>query len=665
MAEYKSALGSQHGLPIRAIIDSVDIKSGIIYVTFPLFQSNRKFPVKLPAGWRGPKGEFSGGYPIRNTNIFVQLSQGNEWVFVNYDQPDNTNSYDPNGTRRISLANKIKEGRWVTLVENDINLIVDPKDGVIAGGSTQNVQLDQNRGIYSSRFLQELHFTDAHREITGPVRRDVGANSSRNLTSSSLSSHEYNSALKTIGLDPVATVSNFSQNRNPALAESRSLYYEFVNSFGYTYDELEDKIYAGEDELETQPFQRKKSRTDTVSLSHDTPNYLAETIFGTVVDIYGNILDINRNILPNGKVDSFSFTKSEDDKNIVFRKLKNQLRKSIAYHFELNSRKDKLSLINYGDRQDYAKDRSLFSFDVDKEGQFKMNVPASSEEGNIGLLTRYSNFSNLDGFREDTDRGRFLRNSEGIDVEIESHGKGVVELTSSVDELQSFTSPIDRFDGNRIKLGTGFHEIDKILFLHKQERILAQTGGYPNSLINSVPAIEDVVSPSVTVFGENANAGGRSGTISLDGMINLSIGANTVDRQSMWLDCAGGIAAAIGRDKYQRSLAANFDGDVLIQIGGSTIADDSRFTVNNAMRDGTLDIRIINSGSCHILRIGPEGITLHTPQRMDIVSEGDMRFKSVNGNMYLDAENIFMYAQRPQFSRLVLKVTEGTAGRSI
>lgn len=664
-------IGSVPGVPIRGVIQKVDLQRGIALIKLPLTSSDSLQPIKLPVGWMGPRGQISCGYPQKGTNVFVVLSQGNEWVFVGYDQPDSTSTYDSDGARRISMS-KMRDGRWLTLVENDIGLIVDPKDGIIQGDSVSFTQADPTSGIWSSRFDEQMHFTEAHREIIGTVLRDLDSNSTRNITGSSLTDHPYNKSLKPIGLDPSSYPSvSSSTNRNPALTESRKMYYEFINSFGYTDDQTEDRIYAGEDLSKPLPFQRKDSRTDTMSLSLDGPNYLAEMIIGTVVDIYGNILDINRSVLPSGIIDSLSFRKSTDDQSVVFENLREQLRKSIAYHFEINARKDGIDPPDYSDFSDYARKRSRFFFDIDKEGQFKMNVPASSETGNVSLLVRQENFSNLKGFINKEDRGQFLYNAtNNTDLQLEPHGKGAISLTSNEETLKSFAAPTSRVDGSVIKLGTGFHDISGVLFLHKVAKPYSDSGnaGYPNSLLNSVDPVTDVVSSQVIVSGTGANAGGRSGTISLDGMLSVSIGANTIDRQSLWLDCAGGIVAAVGRDKYLRSIAATLDGDLFLQVGGPTVSDDSRFsssTFNNEARDGTIDIRIWNSGSFHTIRIDPQGIKVHSPQRIDIVSEGDMRLKSVNGNLYFDAEGIYFYPSDGSTGRLVLRSTEGAAGRTV
>lgn len=672
-------IGSVHGLPIRGTIEKVVLQRGLVYVRLPLTQADSLKPVKIPAGWVGPNGQISCGYPQRGTNIFIVLGQGNEWMFFGYDQPDNTTGFSNNGTRRVDPINKFREGRWLTLVENDIGLFVDPNDGVQSGGSTQFTQADPNLGIWSTRFDNEMHFTESHREIIGLVLRDLDANNTRNVSSSALTGHEYNKSLRPIGLDPRTIPGYFT---NPALSENRSVYYEFANSYGYVNDNEENGFNSGEDLPKTKPLQRQKLRTDTMSLSLDSCNYLAESIIGTVVDIYGNIIDINRTVLPNGIIDSLNFKKSSNNKDLVFRKLREQLRKSIAYHFEINARKEQPTTStdprtdpgvftpDYNDTTNYARNRSRFFFDIDKEGQFKMNVPSSSEVGNIGLLVRNENFSNLKGQEQNKDRNQFIRNlTDNTDIKLEPHGKGCVSLVSNAQELKSFAAPISRIDGYTIQLGTGFHTITNLLSLFKFPQPYSTshgTGGYNQSLINSIDPITDVVSSEVIVSGSGANAGGRSGTINFDGMLSLSIGANTVDRQSLWIDFAGGVVAAFGRDKWQRSFAGNFDGDILIEVGGSGITDDTRFSSqNNQMRDGVIDIRIHNSGSFHTIRVDSQGLKIHTPQRIDIVSEGEMRFKSVNSNMYFDAENIYFYAKDASTSRLVNRATEGSHGRTI
>src|SRR5690606_3327798 len=160
-----------------------------------------------------------------------------------------------------------------------------------------------------------------------------------------------------------------SFTRNPSFNESRQIIYEFPDSFGFTDDISEKSVYDGEVILEDDSFVRRRdSRADALSLSLIEPNQLIESISGTVVDIYGNVVDLNRSILPNGLIDSLSFRNIELNASETFSKLREQTRKSIAYHWELNSRKADLPDLNnlsffVDDTSDYARNRSKFFLD--------------------------------------------------------------------------------------------------------------------------------------------------------------------------------------------------------------------------------------------------------------------------------------------------------------
>ena len=135
--------------------------------------------------------------------------------------------------------------------------------------------------------------------------------------------------------------------------------------------------------------------------------------------------------------------------------------------------------------------------------------------------------------------------------------------------------------------------------------------------------------------------------INLDGFISINVGANTIDRQSMWIDTAGGIVQSTGKDKNNISYAASFDGDVFWQIGGTGLGatQDSRFNdTNDAYRSGTLDIRVNVGGQLAIFRIGPDGIYLISPGTINLVSQQSIIMKA-NSNILMEAENIVLYAE--------------------
>lgn len=666
--------GPYIGLIREGTIKKLDTRTGQVRVAVDLAKADSSAPVEflvpIPASWTGPNGEFSGGCPSIGATVWLAQGQGGRWAIVNYYTPNSTlgNVNVSSGISPFdSQLSALKPGRWLTQVKNNIQLYLDPKAGVRAGSPTSYIQLDPIKDIQSSTFKQQLEFSDGHRSIIGVIKRDQRSNSTRDVAGSALSSHVYDETLVAVGLDPI-TAAGKIVTRNPPFTEQHGIVYEFADSFGFTNDAEELGFYDNEF---SQPgilsgFERRRSRADALSLSLVSPNYLIETISGTVVDVYGNVLDINRAVLPSGQLDSLSFrTPAEElhgNKSDVFLNLRAQTRKSIAYHFELNARKSNIRgfeelKTSIQKPTDYARDRSRFSIDIDKEGQFKINIPASSEVGNIPLLTRHENYSTLIAVQDDSDPRLFRRNKDRQDVFLEAFGSGAVSLTGGDDALDGYAAPVDRIDGkSNIKLGTAFHDIrvhslsahfvDTPVFWHSDNRLNNHT---------EVPLVTDVVSGNIIVSGAGANAGGRSGTISLDGFVSISIGANTIDRQSLWLDLAGGYVVNVGRDVRGRSYMGTMDGDVFLQIGATTIDNDSRFPTGNSLRDGVLDIRVVQGGNFNIIRIDSKGISIIAPGGIDIVSRGKMRLKSTDNDLVLDAKRIWFYADGNETGRKVLR----------
>lgn len=653
-------IGPVPGFAREATVIGFDINSGSMRVKLNLAKtdvipnSQDEVDVPLMGAWIGPNGEFSGGCPVVGSNLWVTLGSGGRWAPLSYVPSEgvfaNLNSSQVSGHRKNQMG-ALRPGRWLTQVQDNIRLIADPEDGITLGNPNQFFQADPNRCLGSFTFESLYSFTDATRKINGPVKRDLFANSDRNVSGSALTSHIYEESLDLIGLDP-ETAAGGSINRNPPFAEDREVVYEFANSFGFTNDGDEaDRYDTEKDPSVPIKFRRRDGRADSLSLSLLEPNQLMETIKGTVVDIYGGVVDINRAILPNGLVDALSLNSTDTNKSDAFVALRKETRKSIAYHMEINARKDSNSIQDPDKSEDYSRDRSRFSIDIDKEGQFKWNVPASSEIGNISLLTRYENYSTLKAFEDSGDPLEFVRNVDNQDIFCEGFGAQSVSLTGGDDALEGFASPVDRITDQPLKLGTAYHDILQTCNLHT--RIDAVTTNHPETKIPiALPNVNDqpiIVSNNIIVSGENANAGGRSGTINMDGFLSLNIGANTVDRQSVWLDCAGGIVANVGRDKNNISYAGSFDGDIFIQVGGDTISNDSRFPGDqNAARSGTVDIRVrggsggVAGGSMTVFRIDETGTRVSAPGEVDIVSAGALRLKSVRNNVYIDGESVFV-----------------------
>lgn len=679
----QSRTGSQIGLLRRATILKYN-NDGTVLVALDeagLQQVPNQFKVPIPLAWSGPDGEFIGGFPRRGSSVVISQAHGGEWFIVSYI-PSNTVFGDSNDISSSSsqddLMSVLRTGRAVIQVKDGNRIFVDPNIGTQIGKADNFIHINPVQNIISHNFESQMAFTEAYRSVNGVVKRDVAENSNRNVLGSTLDSQAYDNSLFTIGLDPSSIVSptTIGPNvRNLPLVENRELTYELAHSFEFTTDD--DEVARYTDPKSAKPrlkVSRRDIRADAMSMSIEAPNQLIEKISGTAVDTFGNIVDINRNPLPIGKIDDLSFRKNTD-KADAFKKIRTQLRKSIAYHVELNARKGTAdsNFISHPDvdnTSDYSRDESKLFIDLDKEGQFKINVPASSEVGNLPLLTRYENYSNLLAKQDNiTNPNAFVRSSNNQDIFAKSFaGKANIKISSSDSTLDGYQSPIDYITDQPIRYGTAFHDILTTCSEFQKSANYLQAGmklvdfDQNNHLNTDFKPLDKIASDTIIASGPNANAGGRSGSISLDGFLMMNVGANSIDRQSLWLDTAGSLIANFGRDKQGVSAALSLDGDFFIQVGGPGIGNifDSRFAKeNDAYRNGTYDIRVFCNGQLTIFRMGPTGVDIVSPGTITMSSQQDMIFRS-NGSMKFEAENIMFYGETSK--RIVNRFPAGTIG---
>jgi hypothetical protein len=469
--------------------------------------------------------------------------------------------------------------------------------------------------------------------------------------------------LSPICMDPSRIKANATdENRikNPPFVESKTIIYEFADGADVesdSYEERKQNVQTAELQndiyTDRQPTSRRDRKYDILSLSLVYPNHLIESVSGTLVDVYGNILDLNRHKIPVGR-DQLGGLEGDAESYRLVRKMH---RRGVAHHWELNARKDpdtarietgnSDSGIEYGAPDDnYGRDRSRFHLDIDKEGQFKLNVPASSETGNIGLLTRHENISTTRAPQDDygPDFNTFLLPEDGSsDIKLDSFGNGSIAL-----EGNEKLVPNNRFDGKPIKLGTAFHDISKTCCEPKWEG--TELDGTGLAIFGGPDMFRDTVATSsLTIDGDEANAGGRSGTLSFDGMLSASIGANTVDRQSLWLDTAGGAVVRLGRDKENVSLYSQMDGNVFLQMGGDTIDNDSRFTAakgfdNTANINTTFEIRVMTGNNrYHRIFLDEQGVVIKSASDLTLEASGNCTIQGAQ--IVLNGEVIQKYTQ--------------------
>lgn len=628
----------------------------------------QNLPVDVPAPYSMyyNNGLFIGTYPDLGTPIVVGQGSGGEYLFVSYLAED------------LPSVPLLTSGELLIRSNNSTKISLDINNRITIGSDINKIHANANSNLLTINFYNENHFTQAARRVDGIVKRDLSPNKYFDQNSK-LENDDYDSKFKIIGMDPTVTPNDIitGSTKNPPLVERRELVYEF-QYISNIEDDLTESNHYGTSKSTTSDFNfpnRRESRADTLSLTLASPNYLMETIKGTVVDIFGNILDLNRSPLPIGQGQNTIRADKSTDKSQSFLLIKELERKSLAYHFEINARKDltgdngQISLPDINSNADYAKNRSRFFLDIDKEGQFKLNVPASSEKGNIPLLTRYENYSTF-GTEDNGNINKLIFRDDGLDIFQDSFAAPATTPTDSgfnyavergsiqIKNGDADGAPVDRITDAHIKHGTAYHDILKTCYVHQVRDFINYQAGTSENItvdINAIPILEKIVSDTINISGDNANAGGRSGSLSFDGMMEINIGANTIDRQSLWADLAGGIVTNIGRDLQKKSAAINLNGDVFIQIGGFGVVGDSRFIKeNNGNMGAVLDLRIFTDGGyTHMVRCDKNGITIMTPGNLAVHSKGNMKLSS-DANIEIDCETLIVQ------QRMVSKVFGGS-----
>ena len=579
-------------------------------------------------------------------------------------------------------------GGFLIKCDKDIQFKLYPEEGAFLGSrGHSSIFFDttsKNNSIGGSATLetnQNYCFTLAGYSMDGVLLRDTrisDTNASNDPDIDERLVSQWYKNLSPISFDPTLKMREETQNggvRNPNFIEKREIVYEFAD---YTFDnpiQSDEKEGIKQDLKSTKKLVDKTNARrirggDVFSLSLVSPNYLIEKIAGTAADVYGNLLDLNRTILPIGDEEGFvSLQGSVESYNQV----RDLHRKTIAFHWELNARKDPAELkIESGSGNEYAlidgiykRNRSRMFLDIDKEGQFKLNVPSSSEKGNVSVLARYENETTINPYKEGSniDYDYFNRSADNkIDILLDAFGNGVVDLTGNDKAL-----PKDRTTGTTMKVGTAFHDISATCVVplptdnpQNPKGILSGPDTNIEDVDKSVRYVlqhtgeGSVVTKEIKIDGPDANAGGRSGTAVFDGMINLSVGANTVDRQSMWFDTAGGIISRLGADLNGISMATQTDGDVYLQIGGQTLGPDTGDDPDKRFKDSIVDtgnttkrfeIRVMEGNGPSFTRILIDnlGVLICSPKSIELRAEEDLILTS-GGNILMNTEKIIPYS---------------------
>lgn len=535
-------------------------------------------------------------------------------------------SYPALGAGEIVVKGTV--GQYISLT-NDGSLSFD------AGAGNRGADLELSpfaNGLFL-RTDNAYRFSEAGREIEGVIRRDVNAKEQSDELGSVdfLSGESYEELLTTIGRSPVdeiqtrTTVLSKETVRNPALIEKREIVYEYADSFGVQGFDKElaalekldiNNLAASIEALQVNPSARENRRTDILDLNLRNYNHLIERVQGTVVDIYGNILDINRNVIKLPDVELFN-THGSDRENL--RKVYDYLRRSIKYHFEINARKAISSTEPSSKLVGIGKEHSRFSLDIDGEGFTKINIPATSETGNIPVLSRY--FVSRD--QNNKDNGSF-RDPQGKDIRVAQFGakSGGSFAGATISNKDYIPTTVD---GNTVTVGTAYHDMSSIV-----------SSIFGSGKFGGQPILKNTITNKI---GDTAaNAGGRSLHLNLDGSMEMSIGSDTLDGKSLMMDLEGCLISFIGRDLNGRSIVHQSDGDVLIEIGGSGAREG-----DSEDRPGRLEIHLkVDDKKSQKIVIDEDGITIEVNGNAVFSSTGDMTI-SAGARLLLNGEMIFLH----------------------
>ncbi len=284
----------------------------------------------------------------------------------------------PNG---IFSYPQIKEGQLYLRGDRGAEINLSETGDVIlntVNGAGLYLKKNQARGSLLLANEDYVNYSNAGRIISGAVRRMSGTKRNLfpkpDLTQTPLfADPEYANRTIPYGFFPSSRPlrrSYQTKKRNPELSEYRMVINEF--SSDYIFTGFDDEIKRASNSLGIYDNSDSLSRNrEQGNILHLAEHELIEIVGGNLVDINGNILDLNYRPLTYGG----NSNKVPVEQLIInYDRARRISRRGIGYHFQLATNTKKT---------DPSETKSNFVFDIDKEGIIKMNIPASSDTGNI------------------------------------------------------------------------------------------------------------------------------------------------------------------------------------------------------------------------------------------------------------------------------------------
>jgi len=282
---------------------------------------------------------------------------------------------------------EIQSGDLVLRGDNNAEIKLSCDGDVLlktVNGGGAYLQKNQNRASFVVASEDIINYSNGFKVISGSVRRMSGTKANMmprpDLTQTPLFV-DPSYAKRTLPFGffrksrPLRrSYPDMLRKRNPEISEYRMVINEF--STDYMFTGFDDEVSRSSNSLgmydNSETFVRNRQQGNTL---HMAEHELIEVIGGNVVDINGNILDINYREISYGDNDN---RVPAGDPNIGFDRARRISRRGIGYHFQLSTNTR---------TSDPSESQSNFVFDIDKEGILKVNVPASSDTGNIPFVS--------------------------------------------------------------------------------------------------------------------------------------------------------------------------------------------------------------------------------------------------------------------------------------
>jgi hypothetical protein len=503
--------------------------------------------------------------------------------------------------------------------------------------------------VYAESTYQSL---SSGYSVSGEIKRELDGASDTAVYLERLTDPIFDDELSFIGRNPSLPISLktspdpkvSSVRRNPPFVEERRVVYEFARNFSAGSPKYEGQLYSNaSDDLYSLKEQRQGSRTDAFGLGPLQYNLLMESIVGTAVDLYGNLLDLNRTPISMEGV-------SAQENNVE--DLYGLLRRSVKFHFELNSRKADGDIDfesrsgSFDSAQNTSGGHSRWFVDVDAEGQTKINIPASSSSGNIPVAARYVSTAYYDVENADDLSLYETRTDGGVDLSLINYnttgaGVAIAGAPDSRTEPFSWNMPYHNFTFADILDRRTYFYPGAIL---GAPSALSRTASYGVRLSGIDPQSQSatsVLTASVLSNTFSPNAGGRSLHMNLDGSAELSLGYDEADHKSLCLDTAGSALLRMGKDLRGRSLVMGADGDVVLVVGASRREQDPDGVIGAGLQifvegpSGVASIQIIDGNI--IIKGAPD-------KNLVIESAGNLVLNA-GKDLLLGGERVFLFGK--------------------